>query len=140
MAKSKPLNDPTIQPPDADPQGDAGDELQTLDLTDEVAKLRAELAAKTAEADAAAAKLAELTAAPPAINFDGPKRRFVVAVPDAPTWCVEAPHESLAFDTYKKVSGMIATPHTPSVVPVADNHPLGKAPFPFPGPGDGLPK
>lgn len=140
MAKSKPINDPTIQPPDETLQGGDGDDPKELDPADEIAKLRAELAAKTAEADAAAAKLAELTAAPPAINFDGPLRKFVVAVQDAPTWCVEAPHESLAFDAYKKASGMIATPHVPSVTAAHADHPLGKAPWPFPESGAGLSK
>ena len=146
MAKSKPAHsDPTIQPHDPrspeEVQDDAiGDEPKTLDLADEVAKLKAELAAKTAEADDASAKLAALTAAPAPVALDGPKRKFVVAVTDAPTWCVEAVHESLAFAAYCKASGMISTPHVPSVVAVADNHPLGKAPFAFPGPGEGLPK
>lgn len=158
MAKSKPINDPTIQPPDETLAGSDGDDPKELDPAEEIAKLRAELAAKTAEADAAAKlaeesaklrdeaiakhveasdKLAELgekyyeaitARTPPAINFDGPLRKFVVAVQDAPTWCVEAPHESLAFDAYKKASGMIATPHVPSVTAAHADHPLGKAP------------
>lgn len=123
MAKSKPAIDSTIVPPtDADLPTDPAD----VDPQAEIERLKAELAAKTAEADAAAAKLAELQAAPPAVSLDGPKRKFVVSVQDAPTWVVEAVHESLAFEAYKAAVGMIATSHQPTVRAAADDAPLGR--------------
>lgn len=123
MAKAKTAGDappadiePAVPPVDAPPTDPAA----------EIERLKAELAAKTAEADAAAAKIAELQAASPVVSLDGPKRKFVVSVQDAPTWVVEAVHESLAFEAYKAAVGMIATPHTPVVRTAADDAPLGR--------------
>lgn len=140
MAKSKPAVDSSIIPPDNRSPEDVTEDLAGTDADPrdaELAQLRADLAAKDEQIRQLSTPMVGVS---DAINFNGPPKRFVVAVTDAATWVVEAPHESLAFDAYKRAVGMIATPHTPNVRPVADDYPLGRFSPTFPGPGEGLPK
>lgn len=85
---------------------------------DEIDRLKAEVAAKNAEIQRLLAMPANL------INPDGPAKRFRVELQHGPTWVVEAPHAALAFDVYKRETGVIGTEYEPTVSEVAADTPL----------------
>jgi hypothetical protein len=123
-AKSKPADAaPEIEPatpaeaPPAEPTPEQA----------EIAKLRAELEEAKARVAAAEAK-----ASPAAPDLSGPMRKFIVSLQYADTFVVEAPHESLAFEAYKRASGVIRSDYSPEVREASPDAKLGKVRKTFP--------
>lgn len=74
-----------------------------------------ELAAKDAEIERLKAELAAAKSPAPVAAPPGTHPRWQVSLKDAASWVVEAPDASNAFDAYKRATGLLSTPHSPTI-------------------------
>ncbi len=107
--------------PAAAPTGETVKEVEkVIDPRDEeIARLKAEL-------ESAKAEKAQPQASTVVYASDGTLKKFVVSVPDAPSWVVEAVDAANAFQAYKQAVGMISTPHEPTIALAQECCELGR--------------
>ncbi len=103
------------------------DDIEQTEEHPEIVALRAQLAAKDSELEAANALLAERDRQATALASSGfhNRGRYLVSVEDGPPWIVEVENGEHPFDIYKKKVGMISSPHNPTITKVADDARLG---------------
>ncbi len=90
-----------------EPTPAASSEPTATDAAAELATLRAEREALLAELAAAKARVSAAEPLPPG--------RYLVQLKDAPAWVVEPEPGEHPFEAYKRVTGLIRSPHTPTV-------------------------
>jgi len=101
--------DDAVRPPNAADGVESAPE-EPIDPRDaEIARLRAELAART-----------------PSAPLVSPSGKYLVRVTDGPDWIVAAADGANALVAYKKAVGMTSSPHEFSATPVGDEVPVGR--------------
>ena len=114
MAKAKDFSEIVDQTP--------SDRIGSVALDAEMIGVLAENESKQAEIDALRAELARMRSDTAVYashelpqKIDGSWPKFLVKVEAAPEWVVQAPHAGLAFEAYKRVTGLISSPHAPAI-------------------------